>query len=53
MKKRTKTELISLQLPSPLLARIKGLANAWDVSYKSLIKIFLAEKVEEELKANR
>ncbi|KKR25580.1 MAG: hypothetical protein A3C27_03495 [Candidatus Levybacteria bacterium RIFCSPHIGHO2_02_FULL_39_36] len=43
------TESISLRLPSYLLARIKELANANDVPYQSLMKIFLAEKVKEAL----
>ena len=47
------TESISLRLPSYLLARIKELANAKDVPYQSLMKIFLAEKVEEKLRANK
>ena len=42
------TESISLRLPKYLLARIKQLANAKDVPYQSLMKIFLAEKVKEE-----
>jgi predicted DNA binding CopG/RHH family protein len=41
------TESISLRLPSHLLARIKALANKKDVPYQSLMKIFLAEKVDE------
>jgi len=45
------TESISLRLPKYLLARIKELANAQDVPYQSLMKIFLAEKVKEELGA--
>lgn len=44
------TESISLRLPQYLLARIKQLANYRDVPYQSLIKIFLAEKVKEELR---
>lgn len=44
------TESISLRLPSHLLARIKSLANKKDVPYQSLMKIFLSEKVDEELK---
>ncbi len=44
------TESISLRLPSFLLARIKQLANKKDVPYQSLMKIFLSEKVEQELK---
>ncbi|MBI4009294.1 BrnA antitoxin family protein [Candidatus Roizmanbacteria bacterium] len=43
------TESISLRLPEWLLARLKQLANARDVAYQSLIKIFLAERVEKEL----
>lgn len=45
------TKSISLRLPAFLLARIKELANAKDIPYQSLIKIFLAEKVEGELKS--
>ncbi|OGY17844.1 MAG: hypothetical protein A2900_00435 [Candidatus Chisholmbacteria bacterium RIFCSPLOWO2_01_FULL_50_28] len=44
------TKAISLRLPEPLLARIKQLANAKDVPYQSLMKIFLAEQVEKELR---
>ncbi len=47
------TESISLRLPSYLLARIKQMANKKDVPYQSLMKIFLAEKVEQELKASK
>ena len=46
------TETISLRLPEFLLARIKQLANAKDVPYQSLMKIFLAEKVKEELRSS-
>ena len=45
---RPSTETISLRLPKYLLARIKEIANFKDVPYQSLMKIFLAEKVEEE-----
>jgi len=44
------TESISLRLPGFLLDRIKQLANKRDVPYQSLMKIFLAERVEQELK---
>ena len=44
------TESISLRLPESLLARIKEMANAKDVPYQSLMKIFFAEKVEEALR---
>lgn len=46
------TESISLRLPESLLARIKQIANYKDVPYQSLMKIFLAEKVKEELKSS-
>lgn len=45
------TRKISLRLPEYLLWRIKELANAKDVPYQSLMKIFLAERVEKELKS--
>ncbi|CAN5139037.1 BrnA antitoxin family protein [soil metagenome] len=47
------TESISLRLPEFLLAHIKQLANKKDVPYQSLMKIFLAERVEQELKSSR
>lgn len=37
---------ISLRLPNALLERIKVAANKRDVPYQSLIKTWLAEKVE-------
>lgn len=40
------TTTISLRLPVPLLERIKVAANKRDVPYQSLIKTWLAEKVE-------
>ena len=40
---------ISLRLPSYMLDEIKLLANKKDVPYQSLMKVFLAEKVREEL----
>jgi predicted DNA binding CopG/RHH family protein len=43
------TESISLRLPSPLLARIKELANQKDVPYQSLMKVYLAAEVKKEL----
>lgn len=40
------TKAISLRLPVGLLERIKIAANKRDVPYQSLIKVWLAEKVE-------
>jgi len=41
---------ISLRLPQSLIEHLKVLANKRDVPYQSLLKMFLAEKVEEELR---
>lgn len=41
------TTSISLRLPVPLLERIKVAANRRDVPYQSLIKTWLAEKLDE------
>ncbi len=43
------TTTISLRLPETLLEELKYLANKRDVPYQSLLKIFLAERVEDEL----
>jgi predicted DNA binding CopG/RHH family protein len=42
---------ISLRLPDLLLAELKLLANKRDVPYQSLLKVFLAERIREELHA--
>ena len=40
---------ISLRLPETMLEELKLLANKRDVPYQSLLKIFLAERIEKEL----
>ena len=45
------SESISMRLPAPLLAHIKALANEKGVPYQSLMKVYLSEKVDEELLA--
>ena len=45
---RPSTKSISLRLPIPLLEQIKIAANQRDVPYQSLIKVWLAERVEDE-----
>ena len=40
---------ISLRLPELLLAELRVLANKRDVPYQSLLKMYLAERVEQEL----
>jgi predicted DNA binding CopG/RHH family protein len=42
---------ISLRMPELMLAELKLLANKRDVPYQSLMKMFLAERIREELKA--
>jgi predicted DNA binding CopG/RHH family protein len=44
------TRTISIRLPEIVLEELKMLANKRDVPYQSLLKIFLVEKIEEELK---
>ncbi len=41
---------ISLRLPEPMLNRLKVLANERDVPYQSLLKMFLKERIERELR---
>ena len=43
---------ISLRLPESMLEELKLLANKRDVPYQSLLKIFLAERLEKELGVN-
>lgn len=47
------TKTISLRLPESIIAALKVMANKRDVPYQSLLKVFLAEKVEEELRHGR
>jgi len=47
---RPSSQTISLRLPKPMLDRLKALANKRDVPYQSLLKIFVAERLEAELK---
>lgn len=52
-KLKPSTKSISLRLPESILVGLKMLANKRDVPYQSLLKVFLAEKVEEELRRRR
>lgn len=45
------TKTISIRLPESLIEHMKQLANKRDVPYQSLLKMFLAERVERELHA--
>ena len=48
---RPSTRTISIRLPEPMIERLKVLANKRDVPYQSLLKMYVAEKIEEELRA--
>ena len=45
------TRTISIRLPESLLERLKLLANQRDVPYQSLLKIYLAERVDQETRS--
>ncbi len=47
------TKTISVRLPESLLDDLKALANKHDVPYQSLLKIFLAERIQKELGASK
>ena len=43
------TKTISLRLPESLLQALKVLANKKDIPYQSLLKMYLAERIKQEL----
>jgi predicted DNA binding CopG/RHH family protein len=47
------TKTISLRLPESLLESLKALARKRDVPYQSLLKMFLAERIEREFHRSR
>ncbi len=51
-KLKPSVKTISIRLPESMLNEIKLLANKRDVPYQSLLKILLAEKLNEELKTH-
>ena len=44
------TKTISLRLPELMLNELRVIANKRDVPYQSLIKMFLKERIDQELK---
>jgi predicted DNA binding CopG/RHH family protein len=46
---RPSVKTISLRLPESMLEALKLIANKRDVPYQSLVKVFLAERIEQEL----
>ena len=47
------TASISIRLPIGMLDELKALANARDVPYQSLMKVFLAERIARERRQRR
>ena len=47
---RPSTTAISLRLPVSMLEELKTLANAQDVPYQSLLKVYLADRLARERK---
>ncbi len=43
-------KVISIRLPESMLEELRLLANKRDVPYQSLVKIFLSERIDSELK---
>ena len=49
-KLKPSTKTISLRLPEHLLDELRIIANKRDIPYQSLIKIYLKERIDSELK---
>jgi predicted DNA binding CopG/RHH family protein len=47
------TRTISIRLPEIMLENLRFLANKRDVPYQSLLKIYLAERIDQELQLTR
>lgn len=52
-KLKPSTKTISLRMPESMLNELRTLANARDVPYQSLIKLFLRERIDQELYKRR
>src|SRR6266516_2147366 len=50
---RPSLRTISLRLPEAMIAELKLLANKRDVPYQSLLKVFLADRIKEQLTPNK
>ena len=50
---RPSLRTISLRLPEAMIAELKLLANKRDVPYQSLLKVFLAERIKEEISGRK
>jgi hypothetical protein len=49
-KLRPSLKTISIRLPASMIADLRMLANQRDVSYQSLLKVFLSERIDQERK---
>ena len=49
-KLKPSTKTISLRLPESMVNELKLLANKRDVPYQSLLKVFLSERIDSELR---
>ena len=49
-KLKPSTRSISIRLPESMIEELKVLANKRDVPYQSLLKIFIAERIDAELR---
>ena len=49
-KLKPSTKTISLRLPESMVNELKLLANKRDVPYQSLLKVFLSERIDTELR---
>jgi len=52
-KLKPSTKTISLRISASMLDKIRLVANKRDVPYQSLIKFFLQERIDEELKLSK
>jgi predicted DNA binding CopG/RHH family protein len=44
------TKSISIRLPESMIENLKVIANKKDVPYQSLIKVYISDKIDEEIK---
>ena len=49
-KLKPSTRSISIRLPESMIEELKVLANKQDVPYQSLLKIFISERIDAELR---
>jgi len=47
------TRTISVRLPESMLDDLKMLANKKDIPYQSLLKVYLSERIKDELRTKR